>query len=237
MTCRADKSKPPQYPAKPRPRKSKVSQKQNNGSNFEEEAEYECMCGECRPGEQWRDNCRTKKLSTVVQCTLKWDARAVASTSKNTSTTRRQTDGKTVPVAQTLKDKSPFVRLFNVHHHHISSSTAVCVPLPENAYSPACFDAIWEVIHLYPLWSEPHPTSTGPHRISLFKLVNYAGLVLLEFCGPGDCPSGIAADHVTAGICLHCVSSPNQDNILSNRRCRRLRETEERGQEWGKGGE
>jgi len=58
MTCRADKSKPPQYPTKPRPRKSKVNQKQNNGSNFEEEAEYECMmCGECfansRPGEPW----------------------------------------------------------------------------------------------------------------------------------------------------------------------------------------
>lgn len=58
MTCRADKSKPRQYPAKPMPRKSKVSENQNKKSSFEEEAEYECMmCGETfansRPGELW----------------------------------------------------------------------------------------------------------------------------------------------------------------------------------------
>jgi len=44
MTCPADKSKPPQYQAKPRPRKSKVNQKQNIGSNFEQE------CGDRRRG-------------------------------------------------------------------------------------------------------------------------------------------------------------------------------------------
>jgi len=57
--------------------------------------------------------------------------------------------------AKTLKEKSPFTRLFK---HSISSVTLDdddddAVSIDNNSYSPASFTVIENLIHLYPLWS------------------------------------------------------------------------------------
>jgi len=63
--------------------------------------------------------------------------------------------------------------------------------------------------------SKLHPTSTGPHCISLAELVKHVGLVFPEHPGRGDHPSGAAADHVTAGVSVSAARTIDPTGVIS----------------------